>query len=196
VHLGPPPAVGRLATAFGWAVAEAVLWPLMPEAVLVPLGVAVPAEWWRLALASMLGSSIGGAAGHALGRRGGSAWLLGHLPLVRPAMVGAADRWLAEEGARGVLHQPLSGVPFKVFALRAGAAGVPPAPFLAWAAGGRGARFLAVCGGAALAGSMLRGPVRDHPRLLLGTWSVVFGIGLGRTVAAWERRGRAGSPAA
>jgi 1-acyl-sn-glycerol-3-phosphate acyltransferase len=189
VHRGCPPALGRSATAFGWAVAEAVLWPLMPEAALVPLAAATPAAWWQLATASILGSSLGGAVGHALGRRGWSGWLLGHAPLVLPAMVGAADAWLADEGARGVLHQPLSGVPYKVFALRAGARGVPLAPFLGWAACGRGARFLAACGAAALAGSALPDRLRDHPLPLLAVWSVVFGVGLGRILAAWSRGG-------
>src|SRR2546428_12389145 len=113
--------------------------------------------------------------------------LLRRLPVVRPAMVAAAEAWLAGEGPAGVRHQPLSGLPFKVFALLAGARRVAPVPFFGCAAAARGARFLGVCGAAALVGHGLGGPVRRHPRVLLGLWGVAFAVGLRRTVEAWER---------
>jgi membrane protein YqaA with SNARE-associated domain len=182
-----------LMLAVGWGVAEALIWPLMPEAALVPLSAIAPRAWWRFALASTLGSTIGGCASYAIGRRLMGAGWLDRLPLVRLAMVAAADAWLGREGPRGVLHQPLSGVPFKVFALLAGARGLPLGRFLAWSACGRGARFALVCAAAALTGSAMRPAIRRYGALLLGGWAVMFGIGLMRTVQRWERQHTAGA---
>jgi membrane protein YqaA with SNARE-associated domain len=179
--------VRLIALAAGWGAAEALIWPLMPEAALVPLSTTAPKAWWCFALASTLGSTIGGCASYAIGRRLVGAGWPDRLPLVRRPMVAAADAWLGREGPRGVLHQPLSGVPFKVFALLAGIRRLPPGPFLAWSASGRGARFALVCAAAALTGSVARPAIRRHGGVLLAGWAVVFGIGLLRTVQRWER---------
>jgi 1-acyl-sn-glycerol-3-phosphate acyltransferase len=160
----------------------------MPEAVLVPLSAMRPKWWWRLASAAVLGSSLGGAGSYAIGRGERTVWLLDHLPLVRPAMVVAARSRIIDEGGLGVRHQPLSGLPFKVFALVAASAGVPLPTFLFWAAVARGARFFVVCAGAALAGQGLLRPIQRWPMLFLAAWSAVFAIGLRRTVVGWEQR--------
>jgi 1-acyl-sn-glycerol-3-phosphate acyltransferase len=136
---------------FGWAAGEATLQPIMPDAIIVPLALAQPGSWWRLSAAAMLGSTVGGVVSYWLGRRssGSAAEVTEMLPLVRPAMVAEADRWLTTEGARGVVHQPLTGVPFKVFARLAGARGLPLGPFLAWALAARSTRFVLAAYGSA-----------------------------------------------
>ena len=160
----------------------------MPDAVLVPLAATRAGDWWRLTLVAMAGSTFGGVVSYAVGRAAAVGPLLTRLPLVRPAMVSAADAWLAREGPAGVRHQPLSGVPFKVFALLAGARRVSPAPFLCWAMAARGSRFAVAAGAAALVGWRLKAFVRRHRLPLLGFWSTTFAISLWRTVVAWERR--------
>jgi membrane protein YqaA with SNARE-associated domain len=178
-----------VALAFGWAVGEATVLPIMPDAVLVPLALARPASWWRLSLAAMLGSSVGGAVSYWRGGRSPTTTeTVAGLPLVRPAMVAAAERWLASMGPRGILRQPLSGVPFKVFARLAGARHLPLGAFLAWAVLGRGARFLAMSGLAAAIGARWPGPVRRHIVAISVLWGIVFGATLWRTVAYWERQ--------
>lgn len=167
--------------------AEAVFWPLMPEAVLVPLAAARPVRWLRLAAAAVVGSTCGAALSYAIGRAGHADRLLDHLPLIRPAMVRAARTWLGDEGGAGLRHQPLSGVPIKVFALVAPSTGVPLAEFLACAAVARGARFVVVCAAAALAGRILEGSIRRQPVRFVVAWSAAFALGLWRTVLSWER---------
>src|SRR3954447_20430784 len=102
-----PPSVGPLALVFGWAAAEGVFWPLMPEAVLVPLSALRPGYWWKAALAAVAGSSLGVAASYRIGLGHRTDHLLDCLPLVRPAMVDAARLWLTTEGGLGLRHQPL-----------------------------------------------------------------------------------------
>ena len=172
-----------------WAVAEATLWPIMPDAALTPLAAAYPAAWWRLAATAAAGSALGGLLSYLVGWRLPVEPLLARLPLVRPPMAAAAARWLADEGPAGLRHQPLSGLPFKVFALLAGRQRLPLLPFLGWAVLVRGLRFLAVAGGAALLGARFDQLVRRWSRPLVLLWSVAFLLGLWQTVRQWERRG-------
>jgi membrane protein YqaA with SNARE-associated domain len=173
---------------FAWAAGEATIWPIMPDAGLVPLAALRPRDWWRLALAATAGSLMGGLLSYGLGRRVPPEPLLARLPLVRPPMVAQARRWLATEGALGLRHQPLSGLPYKVFALLAGSIGIPPGPFLAASLAARGARFLVVSGLAAALGLRFAPLVRRHRGPLLVAWSAAFLLGLRRMVTAWERR--------
>src|SRR6187551_3831178 len=85
--------------AFAWAVGEATLLPLMPDAIIVPLALARPNSWWRLSIAAMLGSSVGGAVSYWLGQRNLTRASVERLPLVRPEMVAAVEEWLSDEGA-------------------------------------------------------------------------------------------------
>jgi 1-acyl-sn-glycerol-3-phosphate acyltransferase len=178
----------RLLLVGGWAVAEATVWPIMPDAVLVPLAAGWPADWRWLVLATGLGSTLGGLFTYAAGRLVDAEMLLAHQPLVRPAMVQAAREWLEADGPAGACRQPLTGVPLRVVALQAAALGTPIGPFLAWAALARGSRFVVVGALAALLGRRCAPLVRRRPRALALLWSTLFLIGLQVTVRRWERR--------
>lgn len=174
----------RTATALtaGWGVAEALWLPVMPDVAVGVLALSAPTRWARLAGAAIVGSLAGGTVAHRLGATGRQPPLL----LVTPRMIAAVDRWLAAHGARGVLHQPLSGVPFKVFAFRAARADVPAPALLAWAGIGRGARLLIVARlfgtiGAALA----RRPPTPHVAATTTT-IIGFGVGLRSVVRRWS----------
>ncbi|MCC6176439.1 MAG: hypothetical protein IT305_14125 [Chloroflexi bacterium] len=176
---------------FAWAVAEATVWPIMPDAVLVPLTAFRPACWWRLALVAAAGSTVGGAMSYQLGRLGWGTTTVERRALVRPAMIVAVYQWLDREGARGVWHQPFSGVPFKIFAYVAGGLHLPVGPFLLQAGVARGIRLLAAAGLAALAGRSFSGALRRHRFAALALWSIAFGLGLRQTLHIWERRATA-----
>jgi 1-acyl-sn-glycerol-3-phosphate acyltransferase len=171
-----------------WAVAEATWWPIMPDAALAPSAAARPDAWWRLAVAATAGSCLGGMGSYAIGRRWPARPVLARLPLVRPAMVEAADRWLAAEGALALRQQPLSGLPFKVFASLAGDRRVPLGAFVLSAGLFRGARFLAVSAAAGLFGHRFHRQIRSRGPTLLVLWGVLFSLSLWRMVAAWDRR--------
>ena len=180
------PALAAYLLVGAWSVGEATFWPIMPDALLVPLAYARPRAWWRLVLAATVGTALGCALTYRTGRRGGDGTSRPLPPLVRPRMVSAARDWLTTEGPRGVRRQPASGVPVKVLAYEAGMLTVPIVPFLAWAVGVRTARFALAAGGAALARCLLPGRAAKASRLLLVGWIVVFGLGLRRTVVAWS----------
>ncbi|MGE3912667.1 MAG: YqaA family protein, partial [Chloroflexota bacterium] len=141
---------GGALLAFSWAVAEATVWPIMPDALTVPMALHRPRSWWQLVAGAMLGTALGGAVSYLLGRLHSDPSPVERLWLVRPAMVTATSGWLREDGARGAWRQPATGVPFKVFARLAGHHGLPPLPFLGWAVLSRTVRFLVLTRTAAL----------------------------------------------
>jgi membrane protein YqaA with SNARE-associated domain len=174
--------------AFLWAVAEGTVWPSMPDAVLVPLALARPPSWRRLVLAAALGTATGGVISYLLGRLSPERESVERLALVRPSMVTAVDVWLEREGSRGVWRQPVTGVPFKVFARRAGAHRLPPLTFLGWAVLARSARFALLAGVAALVGQRGGATVARRYWPITALWATVFGLTLYRLVAFWSRR--------
>lgn len=115
-----------LVAMFVWAFAEALVWPIIPDAGLALLVLSGPRRWLPLSMTAVVGSVAGGAAGVLADARGLS-W---PLPLTTPRMQTAVEGWLAA-GADGLAHQPLSGVPYKVFVAQAPEAGIPVWDFVA-----------------------------------------------------------------
>ena len=113
------------------------MWPLIPDSALMALAFAAPAAFWRLWLACTAGSVVGGVAGVLLGRAGLS-W---PLPLVTDRMHDVVSGWIADGGA-ALVHQPFSGVPFKVFVSAAGDTDVGVVDWALWTAVTRGGRML------------------------------------------------------
>jgi 1-acyl-sn-glycerol-3-phosphate acyltransferase len=82
-----------LALAFAWGVAEAVLFPVVPDVAVALMAVAAPRRFLPLALASTVGSLAGGAVCYALGPTPVGAWLLAHAPLVTGRNEGSRARF-------------------------------------------------------------------------------------------------------
>lgn len=162
-----------------WALAEAIVWPLVPELVLFALLLAAPRAGLRLVPTGVLASMAGGLLTLMLGAAAPSA------PLVTDRMRAAVHVETMAEGAAAVRHQPLSGIPFKAYAAGAGRAGVPPVAFLAAATESRGLRIGLVGAGLALAGAALRRARHLYPAVLVaGTVLVAAGFAL--VVASWS----------
>jgi 1-acyl-sn-glycerol-3-phosphate acyltransferase len=169
-----------LALVAAWSFAEAVWWPLVPELVLFALLVAAPRAGVRLVPAAVLASMAGGLCTLALGVAG----TVPAAPLVTERMRATVTEQTAAEGAYAVRHQPLSGIPFKVYAAEAGRAGVEPLPFLAAAIGHRGMRIASVGTACALLGIALRRWPHRYVHVV-GTGTALFAVGLTLVVAAW-----------
>jgi membrane protein YqaA with SNARE-associated domain len=161
-----------------WAFAEAVVWPLVPELVLFALVVAAPRAGLRLVPTAVLASMAGGLVTLALGA------VAPHAPLVTDRMRVQVHAEVAAEGAAAVRHQPLSGIPFKVYAAEAGRAHVAPLPFLGAAVTHRGMRIAFVGAGCALLGGALRRARHLYPAVLLGG-TAGFAVGFALVVAGW-----------
>ncbi|MEU6056111.1 lysophospholipid acyltransferase family protein [Streptomyces xanthochromogenes] len=169
-----------LLLAFGWAFAEALSWPLMPELLLAALCAAAPRRAVPLCLTALAGSLAGSVLALQLALSGA------HLPapLTTDRMRAEVRHELSAEGASAVRHQPWNGIPFKVYAAEAGRASVPTAPWLREAALARGTRTLTV--GVTFAGAaLLARRWRRWYGVYLALLATGFGVGLGLVVGAW-----------
>jgi len=112
---------------------------VMAEMTLVFLAAAVPSRVPALA-SSIVAGSLAGVLLNA--RLAAAGWWL-PAPLTTGRMQAAARADLAD-GAHGILHQALSGIPVKLYARAAGELGTDPLALAAWAGVERGLRMAAV----------------------------------------------------
>ena len=167
---------------FGWSVAEAMWWPVIPDFLVAPLALAAPSRALLLAGVATAGSVTGGGVAFHLGGMG--EWLTAHAPLLTPRMHEQAVAWMGDEGAVGLLRQPLSGIPYKVFALHAADHLALPG-FVAMSLVARGARIAGVAAIFAAGGVALR---RVWPKLFgpfLIAYCIMFAFGLNATINSW-----------
>jgi 1-acyl-sn-glycerol-3-phosphate acyltransferase len=170
-----------LAVVATWAFAEAVLWPLVPELALFVLLLAAPRAAPRLIPTAVLASMAGGLCTLALGAAGA----VPAAPLVTDRMRTEVVVQVAAEGADAVRHQPLSGIPFKVYAAQAGRAGADPPAFLLAALEARGLRIAGVGVACAAVGLALRRARHLYPIVVVGGVTLFAG-GFALVVASWS----------
>lgn len=189
---GPPPSLHERARRFAmspsavvlcfiWGLAEALVFPIVPDLAVAVLVLAAPRRTLVLAGAAIFGSVTGGTIAYAIGPG-----LLERAPLVTERMIDAASIWMTNEGAEGLRHQPLSGVPYKVFGMQAAEAGLGYGEFLWHSALARGVRIGVIAFAFAGSGVAMRSWVRS--RFGLGITAVVwvFVLGLAATVRFWS----------
>ncbi|HUW15649.1 MAG TPA: lysophospholipid acyltransferase family protein [Actinomycetes bacterium] len=165
-----------------WAFLEAMVWPVVPELLLVVLVLAAPAMWWRLTVTALVAGVLGGVV--MLGVAGAGVDL--PQPLVTDRMRESAAADVGELGAPAVHLQPFSGIPFKVYATAAGESDVDPLAFAAHSSIARGGRFVLVVAVAAIAATAARRWRRYYPLAVAAVVSG-FALGLARVVGAWTQ---------
>jgi membrane protein YqaA with SNARE-associated domain len=100
------------ALVFAWAAAEAVVWYIIPEFLLFLLIFMKVHRKFDLVKYDILGTIVGSIVALS--------WHLPQktfleLPYIRPRMLTQVDTWYRHHGIFGLLYQPFSGVPYKVF---------------------------------------------------------------------------------
>jgi membrane protein YqaA with SNARE-associated domain len=136
----------------GVSASESVIFPIPPDVMLAPMALAQPTRWWRFALICTLASVLGGLLGYLLGQFA--------LDWVWP--------WIERFGQVEVYHRVqalfvsygfwivfaagFTPIPYKIFTIASGAAGIGLIPFTLGSLVGRGTRYLLVAGVAARLG--------------------------------------------
>jgi membrane protein YqaA with SNARE-associated domain len=116
-----------------WGFAEATLFFIVPD---VWLTVVAVTDGTRAAVranvAAMLGAIAGGFVTYRRGRANPAAArrALAAMPGISVAMIERVAREIREQGIRAMLWGPLRGVPYKIYAVSAGAQGRAVMPFL------------------------------------------------------------------
>ncbi|MGI9018619.1 MAG: 1-acyl-sn-glycerol-3-phosphate acyltransferase [Euzebya sp.] len=171
-----------------WAFAEATVWPLIPDLMLAGMVLAAPRLAHRFVAVTALSSAVGGVVALQLARAGWSWPLLA----VTDRMAPQAAAVLADGGASGVLTQPLSGIPVKVFNVVAAGTDIGWWQWAGWSLVARGARMAVVAGVVWLVARLVwsgRLPQGWSPRihaLLVIAGSAAFVLGWGALLTVWR----------
>src|SRR5919206_3654318 len=167
---------------FAWALAEATVWPILPDFLLIPMAAANRRRFHVPLAAAVTGMAIGGATTVLFAYRAPRhAWgVLRQLPLVHEQQIDIARGHLAAHGTAAFLFQPWSGVPSKIWAVVAGAERPNPWPAIAALVIARSLRMALLAGAARLLAGRFAGAVRDHSIFLAATYVTVFSVGLWR----------------
>ena len=132
--------------AFTWAFLEAILLPLPPEILLIPLALANPTQAPRLACAAVVGSLSGGSVSYWLGWRHGEwaiAWLK-RLPGVNAEVVLWTSAMLKRSSMPFIALSPWLVVPYKIASVLSGHRRIAWWRYLLAGAIGRGTRIISL----------------------------------------------------
>lgn len=162
-----------------WAFAEAIFWPIIPDALLSPLVVARPQAALRLVIFSIVGSALGGATLYlfAFSQPDAASALLGKLPLVFDWQIAQVRINLEASGPAGYWSQPISGIPFKAWGIIGGVLGLNPWQAIPTFVAARSLRMIGTAVVSALLGGPLHGFIRDHAMPFTLAYIAVFGAG-------------------
>jgi membrane protein YqaA with SNARE-associated domain len=172
------------AIVLAWAIAEATVWPIIPDFVVAPMAVATPRRWYVPLTGCLVGMAVGGGAmllfsySYPAAARG----LLANLPLTRVDRLGEVSRLLTKDGPLAWLIQPWSGVPFKTWTVAAATLRVSPVVLVPAFILGRGIRVGLVAVVSMAAGGRFAVFARDHFLPILGLYVVLFAVGLWRVM--------------
>ena len=174
-------ASGRVGLVIGfvWAVAEATVWPIIPDFAVVPMAAVARLRGYVPLAGCVLGMAVGGCLNllFSYTHPTQAHTLLAALPLARADQLGYVSRVLTVVGPHAFLFQPWSGVPFKTWAVAAGGLRLNLLVVIPAFIVGRGFRvgfFSVIAGGLGLA---LGRFVRDHFLVLLALYVALFAVG-------------------
>lgn len=171
---------GRLdLAAFLWGLAEASVFFVVPDVLLTATAVA---GRHRAALFACLwatgGALLGGAAVYLAAVRDAETVLsvIGSVPAISPAMIEDVRADLAHDGLAALFLGALTGVPYKIFAAQAPAAGIGLGAFLLASLPARLGRFVLTVAIAAMLDRILARRILRRTRLALlaGLWLVLY----------------------
>jgi len=126
---------------------EASVFPIPPDVMLIPMVLAAPSRWFRVALVATLASVAGGYLGYAIGALAMNSFgmeILDVLHLrdayfhIKPTI----DKW----GVWFIIIKGMTPIPYKLVTIASGLAGVPFALFMLYSAITRTLRFVVLEG--------------------------------------------------
>jgi 1-acyl-sn-glycerol-3-phosphate acyltransferase len=159
-----------------WAMAEATVWPILADFLLVPLVLGRPRRAGKHLAGAVSGMALGGIGLYLFAFQwpARSRRLLHRLPTVHAAAIERAEKDLAAHGLAAFLFQPVSGIPFKVWALLAGSEGRSPLRAIPLFIVARAGRMAIVALAARLIGLRYRPFLRDYFLILMTLYLAGF----------------------
>lgn len=132
---------------FAMAMAEASVFPLPPDILLLPMAIARRDKAWRLAAVCTAGSVLGGIVGYGIGALAMATigqWVVTtyHLQNAFQAFADGFNKW----GVWIILAKGLTPIPFKLVTIASGVAGLNIGAFILASVATRGLRFFLIAG--------------------------------------------------
>lgn len=166
------------------SVAEAIFFPIPPDVMLAPMTLAKPERWWQYALLTTVASVVGGVVGYLIGVYGFDALLPLLQKLGWDSGVQHVTDLYRQHGLVIILLAGFTPIPYKLFTIASGAAGMAFAPFALGSLVSRGARFMLVAGLVAWGGPRLEPRIRAWIEMI--GWAVIAGVLVGLGWWLWR----------
>ena len=172
--------------AFAWAVAEATVWPLIPDFAVAPLTVLAARKRYLPLVGCIAGMAVGGSITFLFSYIAPPTALavLHQVPWARANQFASVAALLTSHGAAAFVFQPWSGVPFKTWAVAAGTLKLSPPIVIPLFVAGRALRVTLVAAIAGVGGRLLAAHLRDWSLVLGAAYVVLFGVGFWRVIVA------------
>ena len=145
---GELPRLGMNSAALVWGFAEATLFFVVPDVLLSWIALNHPRKAWIACGWAVGGTLVGGTVMYTWGAVDVDSALaaLEHVPAVSPAMCDAVGEQIHHQGISAIFLGPISGRPYKIYAVQAGAGRISLALFLLASVPARLIRFAFVTG--------------------------------------------------
>jgi hypothetical protein len=163
---------------FVWGLAESTVFFIVPDVGVAFVAAMSPRNWWKPALASIVGTLVGAVLlfmAVQLWLGANALHLLVWIPGIHPADLAVASRRIVDHGAGALLPAAFEGIPYKVYATELTLAGVSLPVLLLWTIPSRALRLVPVAAAAGAGGRLLQGSLRRHFRLWVGAY-VLFWV--------------------
>ena len=165
------------APALAWGFAEATLFFIVPDVWLTWIALHKPRWAWIGCLWALAGALIGGTSMYAWGAAdpGTALAVLDRVPAISDATCRRVDEQLCTQGATAMFLGPLTGTPYKVYAVQAGVDHTNLFVFLLVSVPARLVRFALLTGLVILACRIASNMRLSHRRVLhLALWTVFY----------------------
>ncbi len=166
---------GGIFLSFLWGLAEGTLFFIVPDVFLSLVAVVKPRRVWRHILSAVLGAVCAGTLMYIWAEQNPEQahQTVSRVPFIPQRMFEEVKTGYERRGMFAVFLGPLSGIPYKIYAIEApGRFGLME--FAATTAPARAWRFVLVCLFFAAAAAMLRGKWNRSPRQLAAIHGVVW----------------------
>lgn len=164
---------------FTWAFVEAIFWPIIPEALLLPLAIGAKRKFWRLWLSAATGAAAGGTALYLFAYfwpdLAGAA--LERMPLFGEARQARVREILGRLGPLAYAFQPYSGIDFKFFGIGGAISGISPLVAIPIFVASRALRMLVAAGIVRISAHFFVRQYRDLSILFALGYVAVFAYG-------------------
>lgn len=160
---------------FLWGFAEGTLFFVVPDVFLSLIAIVAPQRVWRHILAAVLGAVCAGALMYAWAARNPVQVheVVSKVPFVPQRMFDAVRSGYERRGMTALFLGPLSGIPYKIYAVEA-PAHFGPVRFALATAPARAWRFILVCLFAGAAASLLRQKWKKTPKQLAAIHAIAW----------------------